>query len=88
MSARKTWQNSSEEFQFIFVNKAVIGNNCNYSSAACVSASVPRGGRDGDKRRIEIDIALRNQYRFETESQSSLKFVFVVNFRGVFRRDL
>lgn len=68
----------SEEFQIIFVNKAVIGNNC--SSAFWTSVSDPRGERDGNKRKTEIDIALKNQYKIETESQSSLKFVFVCNF--------
>lgn len=80
MSIRKTWLNGSEEFHFIFVYKAVIGNNCNYSSAACECVSDPQRQRVSNKRKIEIDIAPKNQYKFETESQSSLKFVSVINF--------
>lgn len=75
VSIRKTRQNGSEEFQIIFVNKAITGNNCNYSFAVWTSVSDPRGKRDGNKWKIEIDIALKNQCRFETESQASLKFL-------------
>lgn len=61
------------------MNNAVIGNNCNYSAAGCsVSVSEPQGKRDGNRRKIDIDIALKNQYRFETESRSLLKLVDIV----------
>lgn len=76
------------------MNKAVIGNNSGYSSAARTSVSEPRGAmkrereREGLERKIEIDIALKNQYRYEPESQSSLTFVFIVNFRSICYGDL
>ena len=62
----------------IFANLAITGNNCKFRAWTRVS-----GARDTNKRKIETDIAIKNQYRFWTESQSSLKFVFVIIFWSV-----
>lgn len=81
----KTWWLKGISGYCIFVNKSVIGNNCNYSSAAWASVSEPQGERDGNKSEIEIGISLKNQYKFETESN---KFVLVVNFWSICCCDL
>lgn len=73
----KTWRLRGISDYSIFVNKAVIGNNCNCSSAAWASVSEPRGERDGNKSKTEIGISLKNQYKFDTESH---KFVLLVKF--------
>lgn len=48
----------------ICANNAVIGNNRGYSSAGWTSVSAPQQDRAGNRKKNDIDVALKNQYRF------------------------
>lgn len=59
----------------ICANNAVIGNNRGYSSAGWTSVSAPQQDRASNRKKNDIDVALKNQYQIGLNLQSGLKFV-------------
>lgn len=64
---------------FRSLDNVVIGNN--WKSARLEECKRAQRRVD-NKQKTEIGVGLENQYEFDTNSQSSLTFVFLLNFLG------